>query len=128
MNILFLEDNEEFAEALMIILESLNHRADLTASVNEAIRLFSLNAYDAVITDIHLKGEDQKTSSGFELVKTIRHKRKSNVVIAATSGLELLEEQQIKKRGVDIFYHKPVHIGLKQFINEIEKLVSERKG
>lgn len=126
MKFLVLEDNEDFADALVSELQSQSHIVEWTASVKEAIGFFDSKEYDAVITDIHLDGPDTKTSSGFEFVKHIRHKRHSDIVIAVTTGLDIIEAETVKKRGVDIFYHKPLKIGFDNFIKEIIRCVETK--
>ena len=93
MRILFLEDNLSFAESILFILNENGHTVDFTESTTHAIQLFDTHPYDAVISDIHLKSE----ASGMELIKHIRHKRKSNVTVIVTTGLDLIDENEIKK-------------------------------
>lgn len=127
MRILLVEDNIKFAEFIMDELEARGHAVEFTINARDAVERFEKKKFDAVITDIHLTGEDHKASTGFELIRHIRHKTGSNVVIAVTTGLELIEEEVVKRRGADIFYHKPLRIGLDRFLDEIIQLVHTRE-
>lgn len=127
MKILFLEDNADFAEAMVTVLESLEHSVDYTNSIPKAIDLFDTHSYDAVITDIHLKGPENDHVSGFELIRHIRHRAHSDIVIAMTTGLDLIDPELVSRRGVDIFHYKPIKIGFPKFIDEIVHLVARRR-
>ena len=127
MKILFLEDNLDFADPIIEAAEFLGHTIDFTINISEAVNWFNERTYDAVISDVHIKNVNASLNSGFDFVFHIRKKKKSNIVIAMTTGLELLLEENVKDYGVDIFYHKPVSIGLVNFIKEIEAKVIERK-
>ena len=127
MKILLLEDNLAFAECLTDTIRDLGFSADHTTSVDESISLFEKHNYDAVITDVHLVNQKSIRSSGFDLVRHIRVKMKSNTVIAMTTGLELLSSDEIKDTGVDIFHYKPLTITLDEFISSIHELVLSKK-
>lgn len=128
MRILFLEDNLDFAEPIVDAAKSMGHTIDFTSDIPTAVSWFNSRNYDAVISDIHFKNANSSLKSGLDLVFHIRRKKKSNIVIVMTTGLELLQTQDIKEYGVDIFYHKPVRIGLLNLFKEIEEKVQERKA
>ena len=128
MMLLFLEDNLDFASTLTDFAVQLGHAVDHTSDILEASMWFDSRHYDAVISDVHLKKNDVSLTSGLDFVSFIRKKRKSNVVIAVTTGLELLKEKDIKDHGVDIFYYKPISVGYHNFLSEIEDKVRERAG
>ncbi len=126
MKILFLEDNLDFAGPLIEVAELLGHVIIHTQNVVEAAQIFSKGNFDAIISDIHLKKGSSTLSSGLDFVRFIRERRHSDIVIAVTTGLELLQEKDIREHGIDIFYYKPIKIGLKQFIKEIDEEVETR--
>lgn len=107
MKILFVEDNNDFAEALMMTLPKSQFEVTAVDTVSAAIKLFENNEYDVVITDIHLKPTAEAThNSGMDLIYFIRKRKKSRVPIVVTTGLELIEEESILESGADIFFHK----------------------
>jgi len=128
MNILFIEDNFDFAYPLIEFAIAMGHKIDHTENLIDAANKFKEYNYDAVITDIHLRKADSSSlTSGLDLVRFIRDKRKSNVIIAITTGLELLKESDIKEHGADIFHYKPLRMGYEAFINEINDLFLSRQ-
>jgi CheY-like chemotaxis protein len=126
LKFLVLEDNIDFSECIVETLLSRNCVVSSTASVDEAIQFFDQQHFDAVITDLHLVHFRSSKSSGLDLVQHIRSKQKSQVVIAMTTGLELVKPEEIKAHGVDIFYYKPISIGLEGFIDLIFELCEKR--
>ncbi len=128
MRILFVEDNQAFVETLVPLLQERDFDVDVTANITEAIQLFDSRHYDLVISDVHLSEDEAGASaSGLALLRHIRKKRDSNVLIAVTTGLELIEESDIKKRGADLFFYKPLRMGFAEFADLMKETVASRE-
>lgn len=107
MKILFVEDNNDFAEALVLNLSKSHFEITTVETVSEAIKHFENNHYDIIITDIHLKPSmEANQNSGMDLIYYLRVRKKSGIPIVVTTGLELIEESSILDSGADIFFHK----------------------
>lgn len=127
MKILFLEDNLDFAGPLIEAAQELGHEVQHTQSIIDASKIFTHKNFDAVISDIHLKSDSDFLTSGLDFIRFIRERKKSNIVVAVTTGMELIQEHDVKDYGIDIFYHKPITVGFTQFFAEIEKKVNHKR-
>lgn len=126
MKILFVEDNALFAEALLATVAKAKFSFTTVSSISDAKKAFDSDNYDIVITDIHLKPTPEDShSSGMDLIHYIRQRKKSSVPIVVTTGLELIEEQDILESGADIFFHKE-KLQQEEFLTIIDYLTSCR--
>jgi DNA-binding response OmpR family regulator len=125
LRILFLEDNIYFVEALMEVFERLGWLVTHVTSVKSAKDIFSDEKFDLVISDLHLQDLETGTpNSGLDLVHYIRRRRKSQIPLIVTTGLELISKESLLENEVNLFFYKS-EFDIKQFIASIEKLVSQ---
>lgn len=83
MNILVVEDNNDFRELLCEMLQMLGHSVSSEASAEGALASCQANAPDLVITDLTLPG-----MSGIEFAKNI-HRSQPDIKIILSSGYGL---------------------------------------
>ncbi len=83
MNILVVEDNDDFRELLCEMLRILGHSAISEASAEQALKALSANHPDLVISDLTLPG-----MSGAELAKQL-HASHPEIKIILSSGYGL---------------------------------------
>ncbi len=83
MNILVVEDNNDFRELLCEMLRMLGHSVSNEASAEQALSALSSNKPDLVITDLTLPG-----MSGIELAKQV-HGLHPEIRIILSSGYGL---------------------------------------
>ncbi len=127
LRILFLEDNEDFAESLADFMQPYGWELVLCRHVREAKRLFETEPFDAVVTDLHVESRSGSLlSSGLDLVDFVRDRLKSKIPLIVTTGLELISEKNVIDHGADLFYYKST-LNPNAFRKEVEELI-QRKG
>lgn len=115
MNILVVEDNDDFRELLCEMLHMLGHSVASEASAEEALLAMQANKPDLVISDLTLPG-----MSGVELAKQI-HADNPEIKIILSSGYGLPAGAQLDfKVGV---LSKPY--SLNQLIQAIRQVSSD---
>lgn len=84
------------AEALCEILTSKSYFVTHRSSVTEGLAQFEKTAFDLLIMDLHLKPKiSGESASGIDLIYNIRHRKKSEIPIIVTTGLELVTPEEI---------------------------------
>lgn len=85
--ILLVDDDEDLRAVYKLGLE--NHGFDVmpAATVNEALKLISIQTFDALLTDLHMPDP----ADGFTLVSAMRHIQ-PNAITLVNSGYPALEE------------------------------------
>ena len=118
-------DNDEIAcEHALLVLGSMDIKADMENSASNALEMFNAAAengkpYDILITDYKMPNMD-----GLELTKAIRQSGFDKTVIIMLTGYSWdLIEEEAKKDGVDIIMAKPLfaEILLHNIINGLEE-------
>src|SRR3989344_5388230 len=99
--ILLVDDNNIFLETLKKTLINSDFTPSICFDATSALHLFTLDDYQAVITDIQLPG-----MNGIELLKAIK-KIKNTPVILMTGFSELQETQEAASLGAHGFLAKP---------------------
>jgi CheY-like chemotaxis protein len=114
MNIMVVEDNNDFRELLCEMLQMLGHSVTSQASAEQALASCHANAPDLVITDLTLPG-----MSGIELAKNI-HVSRPDIKIILSSGYGLPAGAQLNfKVGI---LSKPY--SLNQLIHALSQFAS----
>jgi CheY-like chemotaxis protein len=88
--VLFVDDDAAFADAAAHDLEGLGLRVVVALGSKAALDAFESNAFDVVITDAKLLGDE---AYGLALARMIRHKNPHVPIILMTAYPELLEGQ-----------------------------------
>lgn len=115
MNILVVEDNNDFRELLCDMLEMLGHSVENEASAEQALAALNANKPDLVITDLTLPG-----MSGLELARQI-HDSDPEISLILSSGYGMSVGTQLDfKVGV---LSKPY--SLNQLIQAIGQVTAE---
>ena len=118
--VLLLEDNPDFAQLFLDHLKDLNFEVKCVESVLQAKALFDAQRFDFLITDLHLKPESgDDTASGLSFIKYVRHRKKSNVPIAVTTGLDLVSKDQVLNCGANLIQFKTAEFNFAEFLQEI---------
>ena len=113
--ILVAEDDETNRKVIQKQLEVLGYHADLTVNGMEALQRWHDQAYDLVLTDLHMPEMD-----GFELIRRIREEesvapkprkgRQRTPIIALTANALRGEAEKGLAMGMDAYLTKPLEL------------------
>lgn len=124
--VLLVEDDPIVQKIHCIMLEKLGHRVDVVASGKEALKLFSQNSYDVILTDIGLPG-----MSGIEITAEIRRLEKSITpipIIAVTAYVQEDIQNDCLKAGANAVATKPLQLdALKQLLEQHTTITNQVK-
>lgn len=101
--ILYVEDDEDTAEAVRLILSRAGFEADLASTGKEGIKKAENGHFDLILLDIMLPD-----MSGWDIFKSLK-KRKNNSKIIFLSVIPISVERKVelKKSGVSDYITKP---------------------
>ena len=124
IHILVVDDEQPIREVFLMAIEHSGYQCQTAGSGQEALNILDQRRIDVVITDIQMPG-----LSGIDLVKRIREKFDSDVIVM-TGFVEDFTYEKIIELGARDFIHKPVRLNelmvrLKRVLNE-RKLLAER--
>jgi two-component system response regulator TctD len=102
LRILVVEDTADIAEAVVMRLELTGHAVDWEANGRIAAELLEVQAYDLVILDLNLPGED-----GLTILKGIRARRLKTPVLVITARSAVDERISALDLGADDYLTKP---------------------
>jgi len=115
MRVLWVEDNAIVRKVSKLMLENLNHEADVAGSGKEALEFLSKNEYDLVITDIGMP-----EMNGWQLADIIKDKFGGKMKVAVITGWsDEIDDYTRKEHGVDHILGKPFSI------EQLKKLLDE---
>ena len=108
LEVLLVDDDAESREALGELLRLVGARVDTAASVSAALGKLDVRAYDAIVSDLAMPGQD-----GFELMRMVRNREmrdgRSRSYAVALSGLSSLQDRDMAlSAGFDDHASKPV--------------------
>lgn len=126
MRVLFLEDNELFIEAMLLVFRRAKWTPVHLNTVSAAKNIFDENNFDVVITDLHLAEDGGGSNSGLDFLHYVRERKQSRIPVIVTTGLDLTSEEDILQQGADLFFFKP-NIKATPFIQQIKTLVETKK-
>ncbi len=103
--ILFVDDEEMYAEMVSDMIDRLGYDVDLHIDSTKALKAFkaSPDSYDLIITD-----QIMPNLSGEELVKEIRVIRPEMPIILCTGYSSQMDEEKSKSFGINAFVYKPI--------------------
>lgn len=102
MDILFIEDEKEFAQSLQKLLEFHHHGVDLVYTGEQGWKKTKSKKYDVIILDIMLPGID-----GFRLAQKIRQEGISTPIIMLTARDAVGDRVKGLDSGADDYLIKP---------------------
>ena len=115
-NILYIEDNEDTASAVKVILEHAGYKAEISLCGKDGLEE-AKKGFDLILIDIMLPD-----MSGWDVFTKLKGKTKSK--IAFLSAIPVSEERlnELKRAGVSDYITKPfTKINLLERINKIFK-------
>ncbi len=104
MNILLVDDERQFTDALAVILKQQNYSVDCAHNGEEGLDYINSGIYDLVILDIMMPKMD-----GFTLLKIIRSKNIDVPVLMLSAKSELSDKIDGLNFGADDYITKPFH-------------------
>lgn len=102
MRVLFVEDEQEMAEALSVVLEKHGVIIDHTALLADALELIRQHVYDAILLDRRLPDGD-----GLSLIPQLRRGGNNTPIIVLTAHNEPVERIRGLDVGADDYLGKP---------------------
>ncbi|MBF6568312.1 MAG: response regulator [Candidatus Binataceae bacterium] len=117
LQVLIVEDNDDAAEALRLLLELFGHSATVVGSGPAALDAVRTREYSAALVDIGLPGID-----GYEVARQIRRLPNSEaIILAALTGYgQEADKRQALAAGFDEHITKPVTLErLQTFLSQI---------
>jgi CheY-like chemotaxis protein len=109
LNILIVEDNEDAAKSMLLLIKLLGHKGEAAFDGQAGVKAAQDNQPDVIISDLGLPGE----FNGYDLARQIRaNSRFSSTLLVALSGYGQEEDRKkAKEAGFDQHYVKPIDIG-----------------
>jgi DNA-binding response OmpR family regulator len=117
--ILVIDDAEHIRIVLSEHLKLEGHTVDTAENGDEGLRLFDLNHYDLLITDVVMPEKD-----GFEVLMALKKNASSVRIIAMSGGAAMLDRQHLLKTakilGADRILPKPLDfLKLQMVVKEV---------
>lgn len=106
-SILVVDDNRDYAESLVRLLEMLGYKAKSAHDGKHALAEITANKPRLVLLDIGLPD-----ISGYSVAKLIRDRTTSEEtqIVAITGGSKVFDYGEIENSGFDGCFHKPISI------------------
>ncbi len=118
--LLIVDDELGTVFALRSFFALAGYEVDCASRHDEGLLLLERNAYDAVITDLHLS--PGRSSEGLTIAEQARRRNPSACVVMLTAyGSEATQEEAVRC-GVDVYETKPVELPL--LMRHIERVVN----
>ena len=116
LRILIVDDNQDAANSLGMVLDMLNIDNRISYSGEDAIALVDAYAPDAILLDIGMPGMD-----GYEVARKIRQAGNDDVLLVAVTGWSQVEDRQKScAAGFDHHLSKPVDLdGLQALLAKV---------
>ena len=102
MRALIVEDERHLAEALRQIMLEQKYKADIVYDGEDGFEYAMSNAYDAIILDIMLPGQN-----GFEVVRKLRAEKNNVPILLLTAKDEISDKVKGLDCGADDYMTKP---------------------
>ena len=105
MNILVVDDDVEIVELLVELLQGLGYRVECAVNGAEALTMLAAKEYDLVLTDINMP-----VMGGMELIRQVKAREKSPVIIVITAYASVQTAVDAIKFGVYDYITKPFNL------------------
>lgn len=102
MRVLIVEDERHLAEALRQIMLEQKYKADIVYDGEDGFEYAMSNAYDAIILDIMLPGQN-----GFEVIRKLRAEKNNVPILLLTAKDEISDKVKGLDCGADDYMTKP---------------------
>jgi DNA-binding response OmpR family regulator len=106
--LLVVEDEISTIFALRSFFAPTGYDVDCAAGPTEGIRLLDQNAYEAVITDLHLT--PARRGEGLSVAREARRRNPLACVVLLTAYGSESTEEDARRCGVDVYRTKPVEL------------------
>jgi DNA-binding NtrC family response regulator len=106
-NVLLVDDEEQFLDALSQRLEARGLKVKAVTSGEDAVDQVEDHNFDAIIVDLAMPGID-----GIETLKRIKEKRPDLEIIMLTGHATVKSGIEAMKLGADDFLEKPVDLNI----------------
>ena len=106
-NVLLVDDEEQFLDALSQRLETRGLKVKAVTSGEDAVKQVEDQNFDAIIVDLAMPGID-----GIETLKRIKEKRPDLEIIMLTGHATVKSGIEAMKLGADDFLEKPVDLNV----------------
>ncbi len=117
--ILYVDDYEDSAEMLRLILKDSDYEVQSARTADEALRLASVHAFDLYVVDKHLPD-----GSGLELINKLNRLTPGVPSIVYTGDAYEIHREQAMAAGADAYVCKP---NIDELIATVHAFVSERE-
>ena len=118
-NVLLVDDEEQFLDALSSRLETRGYHVDTVSTGEEAVELVEGKNFDAIVLDLAMPG-----LNGLETLKRIKEKRPDLEIIMLTGHATVKSGIEAMKMGAEDFLEKPVD--LKDLLDRIGEAKHKR--
>jgi DNA-binding NtrC family response regulator len=116
-NVLLVDDEEQFLEALSQRLKARGLKVDTVTSGEDALKQVEDQNFDAIVVDLAMPGID-----GIETLRRIKEKRPDLEIIMLTGHATVKSGIEAMKLGAEDFLEKPVDL------NELLEKIGEAKN
>lgn len=117
MNVMLIDDNEEFSASIQRVFQDAGIALDLASTWQEGYEKFQVSLHELVIADYNLPGSD----NGLKLLASIKQLKPSSKLILISGMIASVPADKIKIQGlVDDYFEKDVDISAK-LINEAKE-------
>jgi DNA-binding NtrC family response regulator len=118
--LLIVDDEESILFAMREYFMSQGYRVDCARGLDDTEAFLSSNPYSAIIADLRLGGS--RGTEGLEIVDRVRAGCPATRVIILTAYGLPGTEREARRRGADVFLHKPIPLP------ELARIVLELLG
>jgi len=124
LRILVVDDNENIREMFEDFLNFEGYKPVLAKDGKEALKLFSEQDFDIVITDLGMPG-----MSGWELSKQIKQRKPEIPIVIITGWGAQLSAEDLKENKVELILSKPFSLDrVKQTLETLRAKLSKKKA
>jgi CheY-like chemotaxis protein len=102
--VLFVDDSEDLRELGEAGLEKLGFEVIVAGTVNDALRLISVQKFDVLITDLHIPD----AGDGFTVVSAMRHANPNAVTLVLSGYPDVQEAMNVIRLQADEVLMKPI--------------------
>jgi DNA-binding NtrC family response regulator len=102
--ILFVDHNEDLREVYEAGLEGLGFEVVVPETVNDALRLISVQKFDVLVTDLHIPD----AGDGFTVVSAMRHANPNAVTLVLSGYPDVQEAMNVIRLQADDVLMKPI--------------------
>jgi PAS domain S-box-containing protein len=104
LRILVIDDNQDSADSMVMLLEQLGHEAHAAYGAEQALKLVGVVRPSLILLDLNMPGED-----GFKVIRQLRAAIDHPVYIAAMTGYgQRADRERTRGAGFDEHLTKPV--------------------